>query len=577
MAAAEAPDAPAPKLDPGLTVKERVRKRHERLMSDMRETWTPHWKDILSFITPRRGMFEGEMPNRGDKKNSKIVDSSAGQALRILVAGFVSGLTSPNWPWFRLGVEGLEDIPKFGPVGQWLTDVERRMYAVFQKSNLYRVLPTMYEEIGACGTAFSILDADDDTIIRLTQYTLGTFALGQSSKGDVDTIARATWMTIGQIVSEYGYDSMSLKSKGEWDRGEVDKWIEVFQLIEPHDSRIRLPVNAPNMKWRSIHWEKDSSESDGFLRIRGYIEFPGLIPRWETKAESVYATNCPGMMAIPDVRQLQLAVRRKSEAVEKWLRPPMGAPSSMRGMGLDISPAANNWIDEADVARQPAPILTIDPRSLTGIREDIAELRGTINRAFFADLFVTLIASRNQSPQRTATEIAAIESEKLLMLGPVIERIFNDLLTPLVERTYSIMERFGRIPQPPGELLNREIKVTFISTLAQAQRAVGTASIERGTAYVGSLSELWPEARDILDIDKNVDQYLELLNFPPEGVNPQGVRDEIRAARVQREQAMQTAELAKTASEAAQNLGNTSVEDSSVLTRLLAGTGSVAG
>jgi hypothetical protein len=49
----------------------------------------------------------------------------------------------------------------------------------------------------------------------------------------------------------------------------------------------------------------------------------------------------------------------------------------------------------------------------------------------------------------TATEVAERHEEKLLMLGPVIERLNNELLYPLVETTFTHMVEGGAIPPAP--------------------------------------------------------------------------------------------------------------------------------
>jgi hypothetical protein len=46
----------------------------------------------------------------------------------------------------------------------------------------------------------------------------------------------------------------------------------------------------------------------------------------------------------------------------------------------------------------------------------------------------------------TATEVAERHEEKLLMIGPVLERISNELLYPLVETTFTHMMEAGLVP-----------------------------------------------------------------------------------------------------------------------------------
>jgi len=95
------------------------------------------------------------------------------------------------------------------------------------------------------------------------------------------------------------------------------------------------------------------------------------------------------------------------------------------------------------------------------------------------------------------------------MLGPVLERLHDELLDPLVSRVFNIMSRngmFADIPVPPV-LRATPLQVEFISMLAQAQKAVATGAIERFWQFGGQIAALKPEAADRLDLDGTMEAY----------------------------------------------------------------------
>ena len=102
------------------------------------------------------------------------------------------------------------------------------------------------------------------------------------------------------------------------------------------------------------------------------------------------------------------------------------------------------------------------------------------------------------------------------MLGPVLERLHDELLDPLVVRVFNIMSRnglFADIPVPP--LLDlRHLQVEFISMLAQAQKAVATGAIERFWQFGGQIAALRPEAADRLDPDGTMEAYADMTGIP---------------------------------------------------------------
>ena len=65
----------------------------------------------------------------------------------------------------------------------------------------------------------------------------------------------------------------------------------------------------------------------------------------------------------------------------------------------------------------------------------IRDKENRIQRAFYEDLFLMLANSDRR--QITAREIAERHEEKLLMLGPVLERIHGELLDPLIDVTFA--------------------------------------------------------------------------------------------------------------------------------------------
>src|SRR5207248_10610807 len=120
----------------------------------------------------------------------------------------------------------------------------------------------------------------------------------------------------------------------------------------------------------------------------------------------------------------------------------------------------------------------IDVRlDLSHLAADIAEVQGRVKEAFYANLFLMLADSDRR--EITAREIDERHEEKMLMLGPVLERLHDELLDPLVKRVFNIMTRNGMIPPAPRGVRLQHLTVEFISMLAQAQKAVATGAIER--------------------------------------------------------------------------------------------------
>ena len=115
----------------------------------------------------------------------------------------------------------------------------------------------------------------------------------------------------------------------------------------------------------------------------------------------------------------------------------------------------------------------------------------------------------------TATEVAERHEEKLLMLGPVLERLHNELLSPLIDMTFTRMVEAGVLLPPPPELQGMELSVEFVSMLAQAQRAIGTNSVDRFVGNLGVVANMKPDVLDKFNGDAWVDAYADMLGVDP--------------------------------------------------------------
>ena len=170
------------------TKRQQLEKMRMTLRSE-RESFMPHWRDLSDYVMPRRARYTIAERNKGDRRNKKIIDSTATLAMRNLMAGMMSGLTSPARPWFSLTTPD-PSLGEFGPVKTWLDDVTKRMRTIFLKSNLYNALPLLYCDQGLFGTSAMAVLEDDQDVIRCYSFPIGSYCLAQSHRHTVDTFVR---------------------------------------------------------------------------------------------------------------------------------------------------------------------------------------------------------------------------------------------------------------------------------------------------------------------------------------------------------------------------------------------------
>jgi hypothetical protein len=138
-------------------------------------------------------------------------------------------------------------------------------------------------------------------------------------------------------------------------------------------------------------------------------------------------------------------------------------------------------------------------------------------------------------------------------MGPVLLRLNNELLLPLIDSTFVHMAEMGALPPPPPELAGMDLNVEFISSLAQAQRAIGTNSVDRFVGSLGTVAQLKPEVLDKFDADAWADAYSDMLGVDPKLVVGNDQVAVIRKARADAQAAQAKIAAAQQVSEATKN------------------------
>ena len=528
-----------------------------------RASWLAHWKEISDYMLPRSGRFFIQDRDKGYRRHNNIYDSTGTRALRVLAAGMMSGMTSPARPWFRLGIADHE-LMQYQPVKVWLNQVTSLMLEIFQRGNTYRALHSMYEELAAFGTGASIVMDDFQDVIRHYPLTAGEYAIATDYRGQVNTLYREFQKTVHEIVGEFGYDNCSNSVRTMYDRGSLDQWITIIHAIEPRSDRDPSKKDSLNMAYRSCYFELNGQKNK-YLSESGFKHFPALAPRWSTSGGDIYG-NGPGMEALGDIKQLQHEQLRKAQGIDYKTKPPLQVPTSMKNRDIETLPGGISFVDATTNTQgiQTAFEVNLD---LSHLLADIQDVRGRIQGSFYADLFLMLA---NQTDARmTATEVAERHEEKLLMLGPVLERLQNELLDPLIEMTFNRMIAAGIVPPPPEELQGAEINVEFVSMLAQAQRAVATNGVDRFMGSLGMIAQMKPEVLDNIDADKWAESYSDMLGVDPELIVPSDKVALIRQDRAKMAQQQAKQEAMAQGSQVAKNLASADTSGQNALTDVM--------
>ena len=184
----------------------------------------------------------------------------------------------------------------------------------------------------------------------------------------------------------------------------------------------------------------------------------------------------------------------------------------------------------------------------------------------------------------TATEIQAKQQEKMILIGPVVERLHKELLEPLIMRTFALMQEWGALPEPPEGLEGFDLDVTFESVLAQAQKVTATSSMDQAVAFFGGVGQMYPEVLDVLDHDKLGRNYLDRIGVPADCIRDEDGVEAIRQQRAEQQAQMQQQAAMSQGAVDASNMANAAkaagatpvgADGSTLMDTLLGGLGAV--
>ncbi len=499
-----------------------------------------HHKDLSDMVRPRRGRFTLEDRNKGDiskHRANSIINSRAGWALRTATAGLLAGTMSPARPFFAFETED-PDLMKFGPVKDWVAGHERLLRKILNQGNFYNMAPLMISELLLFGTGCMTHVEDMADIARFFTHTAGSYMISQNDRYRVDTIAREFQMQTGQMVKMFGIDAVTASVRGAWNKGDYDTWHTVRQLVEPNPNEDLRRANSKFKPFRSVYFEPSESEL-GLLSTKGFDRFPAYCPRWETTGEDIYATDCPGMTALGDIKSLQVAEKRKAQGVDKMVNPPLQGPPSLATIPVSSLAGGLTIYQSSGEQGSLKPIYQVEPR-VNELRADIGAIENRIDKAFFVDMFLAISQAEGVQP-RNQLDLMQRNEERLLQLGPVLERVHNEWLDDMIDRLSEQAMQRGLVPEAPEALQGKKLKLRFISSLAMAQKAVAVQSIERTAGFVGQLAAIKPEALDKFDADEAINTYGAAIGAPSEIILGD---DEVQAIRQQRAEAEAKAQQA---------------------------------
>lgn len=524
----------------------------------------PDWQELAEYYMPRSVRFLVQNVNKKLEKNKKIKDSAPLKAVRNFSSGMMSGATNPATNWFRLKIKNDYLRDDFA-VRQWCGDVELIFKSVLNSSNIYKLLPSTYKQLGVFGIAVIALESDDNTVMNAKLLPIGSYRIAKNEKGEVDTICRVYMETAKNIYNRFGKDNVSNAVKTAIENKQYEQMFEIVHFVCPNADYLPNSPWAKNKKFISVYYETSSGEKDKFLSKSGFNKFPYVVFESEVNGEDVYPSDCPGINALPDVKQLMAEVVDKGKTIKKVISPQMKGPASLKNKKLSDNPAT--FTETNENGEGLTPVAQIPPQVLIPLKQDIDELRQSIFECFYNDLFAMILNTAERS--RTATEVNELKEEKMVLLSPLLEQI-HSALSILFEWIFAECFEKKIIAPPPAQIQGGELDIEFVSMLAQAQQGQKISAMERFTTFTANLAQVTQDSVLIkkLNAEKIIDDYADFVNINPNQLNSNDELKKFRKLQAQKQAQMEQMQQLQQGSELIKNMGGADAFGGELMSRI---------
>nr|DAP60083.1 MAG TPA: head to tail connecting protein [Caudoviricetes sp.] len=547
-----------------------------KVLKNNKQSLTSLFQLISEYVYNRK--YDGQdIPNAGIFADEDIYDNTAQRANGIMANVMVNNIW-PNGPrTFSLGRTW--DTPDTEEVKTYFSYVNQQMYSVMDntKAGLQTALDEYMLDQGAFATSgIYVKEKEDDRAVpvRYEAWSIKGRYIDEGPDGNIDTIFSEISMSVRNAVKVYGYENLSARVRKDFDNGDIENKVKILHVIEPRLERDKSKKGVKDMPIASIHIEVDTRK---ILKESGMEEMPVFIGRFSKVPGEIYGRS-PAMVAMADILEINAVREAISIATEKQLDPPMAVydDGALGAGAIDTSAGAINVFSvtgRLNAGKPIEPLYTVG--ELQSSYTHIDTLKETINNHFYLDRLLDF----NNETRMTLGEAQLRNALRGQSLGAFYARQENEVITPMIERTFNILLKLGRLGviqgskeeveqlkrgmQPvyiPEELVQRMMngedfyEITYLSPAKRTMQSEELRGIIETANFAVQVAPTSPEIIDNIDFDKLIARVAKLSGAPMELIKDSDTVKKIREARAKQQKEIAKIEQARQQSEIGRNV-----------------------
>lgn len=516
------------------------------------------WDLIERFIVPYRAMVFQDKNGEGniDWRRRELYDSTAIQANANLAAHIHGAMTNSELKWFGFSYQDLKLREARAPK-EWMEEADEITYQSIKQSNFDLEANEIYVDLTSFGNGYMTSMPEEDSVGDLEQTRYKTLPVDEcysdtDVNGDIINFYRVIQWTADQIADKFGEAGIpdTVRAALNSDKDHLRKFKVIFciykrkDLEEEPNTFTKLAVDKRPYGSKYIFWDDCSMIGEE----GGHHEMPVFGPQWRRVSGSKFGFS-PSMIAIWDVLTLNQMTELVMVSGEKVLDPTI--LTTKKGVFGDIDLSAGGTVVVQDIEKSMKAFESRARFDVSALQK--RELVEAINEVYYVNEL-----KLKESPAMTAAEVHARVQLMQRLIGPTFGRLKTHFMDPAVTRQFMINFRYKKFPEMPEEVssaVNRNWKIDYLGTLAKAQKMEASSSIERWMGTTMAMSERFPSAADIPDVDAILREQAINEGVPVRLLNSAAKVTKNRKQRAQQQAERIKVEQAQAQGDAAQSVG----------------------
>lgn len=505
-----------------------------KYLTSQNGNWLGYFQDVADFCLPRKAWINSIKAKGETLKFNFLYDSTAIRASQKMVSGFHSNLTNQATKWFGFTLYDQNKMSK--NLETWFKRVVEIQLSIMSQTNLYNVLKEFYLDYGVFGTGAISTLPHEKKKVNYMSIPIQQILVEEDDEERVIAVYNNFRLNAAQAYGKWGNKCGDQILKAY--EGDKPEPFEFLHYVGPRGDRNPDKIDNLNMPFESVWISKKDNHK---LDESGFKRFPHQVGRFWKDNTDVFGFS-PAMNVLADIKLLNACVRTWLRRAMKEADPPLQAPSRGYVLPLNLNPAQMNYRDPGTLpeALQAIGVAAGD----FSITEKFLEyIERNINEGFFVDVFQSF---NLLSKQMTVPEVQKRISEGMVLLGPVVNQCQYEVLTPLVLNTFFILLEKGMFGKVPEELYENEFGPVYESPLSRAARESEMMNLDGFMSRTGQIAAVLPAVLDKINPDKTIEFIAKTMSVDPQIFRDEKEVQEIRAQRMQMQQAQMGMEQAHT-------------------------------